>query len=114
METFFKEHGIKHITTKSYVPQANIENLNGQLRHMIREQFIRTNSLAWFPYLQSFADSKDTSINESTRQTPLFLMVSYFQENRPHIQSIAEKVKKRKEERFQKYYKQESFAVGDW
>jgi len=80
---------------------------------MIREQFIRTNSLAWLPYLQHFADSKNTNKDESTRQTPLTLMKSYFQHNLNPIEAVAQKVRKRKEEQFEKYSKQESFAVGD-
>ena len=113
LDAYFKEHHIKHITTKSYVPQANIENLNLQLRHMIRDNFVRTNSLAWFPYLQAFADSKNTNKDETTKSTPLALMQSYFNDDHPKIRVIADKIKQKKEEKFQKFNKQENFEVGD-
>ena len=113
LDGFFKEHGIKHITTNSYVPQPNIENLNGQLRHMIRDNFIRTNSLAWYPYLQSFALSKNTNKDQTTRQTPMSLMSSYFEQDHPQIEKIANKIRKTKEQHFERFYKQEDFAVGD-
>lgn len=66
LDDFFKEHNITHKTTKSYVPQPNIENLNGQLRAMMRANFIKTNSLNWYDYLQDFADSKNTNRDGAT------------------------------------------------
>lgn len=113
LDTFFKEKGIRHITTRSYTPQANIENLNGQLRHMIRDNFIRTNSLAWYPFLQAFMNSKNTNKDQTTKETPLFLMQSYFSGDHPKIDEIAAKVKRKKEDRFQQFHKQEEFRVGD-
>jgi transposase InsO family protein len=113
LETFLREHGVRHITTKSYTPEPHIENLNGRLRHMIRDNFIRTNSLAWYPYLPAFMDSKNTNVNETTRETPMDLMVSYFAKDHPRITQIAGVIKRQKEQRFERFHKQEDFAVGD-
>ena len=113
LEEFFKEHGIIHKTTKSYVPQPNIEAVNGVLRQMMRAQFIRTNSLAWYPYISLFADSKNTNRDAKTGKTPLDIMQNYFANNHPLIQQVADKVKTKNEERFNRFYKQEDFQVGD-
>ena len=112
-ETFLKENGVIHKTTQSYVPQPNIENLNGQLRAMMRSQFIKTNSLAWLPYVQHFADSKNTNRDPSTGKTPLNLMKEYYANNQATIQQVAQRVRSKNEERFNRFYKQENFAVGD-
>ena len=45
LDGFLKEHKIWHISTKSYTPEPHIEQLNGNLRYMMRQNFIKTNSL---------------------------------------------------------------------
>lgn len=112
-KTFLKQNKVIQKTTKSYTPQPNIENLNGQLRAMMRSQFIRTNSLAWFPYIQDFADSKNTNRDSSTGKTPLNIMKEFFDDNQVSIQQIAEKIRTKNEARFNKFYKQENFEIGD-
>jgi hypothetical protein len=72
----------------------------------MRSQFIRTNSLAWFPYTQDFADSKNTNRDSSTGETPLNIMKEFFDDN-------LIKIRTKNEARFNKFYKQENFAVGD-
>jgi len=112
-KTYLKENKVIQKTTKSYSPQPNIENLNGQLRAMMRSQFIRTNSLAWYPYTQDFADSKNTNRDSSTGKTPLNIMKEFFDDNQVSIQQVADKIRTKNEARFNKFYKQESLAVGD-
>jgi hypothetical protein len=112
-KNYLKENKVIQKTTKSYTPQPNIENLNGQLRAMMRSQFIRTNSLAWYPYIQDFADSKNTNRDSSTGKTPLNIMKEFFDDNQVSIQQVAEKIRTKNEARFNKFYKQENFEVGD-
>lgn len=112
-EAYLKQNNIIHKTTQSYVPQPNIENLNGQLRAMMRSQFIKTNSLAWLPYIQAFSDSKNTNRDPSTGKTPLNIMNEYYANNQASIQEVADKVRTKNEERFKRFYKQEAFNIGD-
>ena len=79
----------------------------------MRSQFIRTNSLAWFPYIQDFADSKNTNRDSSTGKTPLTIMKEFFDDNQVSIQQVAEKIRTKNEARFNKFYKQENFEIGD-
>jgi len=113
LDTFFQQHKIKHITTKSYTPQPNIENLNLQLRHTIRSAFIHYNSLAWLPHIQSFADAKNTNKDETTKEMPVQLMGDYFNEKHPKLKSVADTLRKKKEERINKYKNQEDIQVDD-
>ena len=116
MDTFFQQHKIKHITTKSYTPQLNIENLNLQLRHMIRAAFIHYNSLAWLPHIQSFANAKNTNKDETTKEMPIRLMEDYFNKEQPKLKSVADTLRKKKDERYERYerYKnQEDIQVDD-
>ena len=112
-EAYLKQHGVIHKTTQSYVPQSNIEAINGVLRMMMRANFIKTNSLNWFDYIQDFADSKNTNRDDKTGKTPLQLMKEYFANNQPVLQQVAEKVRAKNEERFNRFYKQEDIQVGD-
>ena len=113
LETYLNQNGVIHKTTKSYTPQPNIENLNSQLRAMMRANFIKTNTLNWYDFCQDFADSKNTNRDGSTGKTPLDLMKEYFANNEPLIQEVAQKVRTKNEERFNRYYKQEDFQIGD-
>ena len=69
---WYKENDIQHIFTLAYAPESNglIENFNKQLRKMMREIFIRTNSLNWLDYLQICCDNKNTQYNSTTKQAP--------------------------------------------
>ena len=125
-EAYLKEHNVVHKTTSSYSPQPNIENLNGQLRMMMRANFIKTDSLNWLDYIQDFADSKNTNRDGATGKTPLELMKLYFTRgntnnikdtnNSPStntLQEVAERVRTVNQARFNKFYKQENFQIGD-
>ena len=68
----FNEYGIKGINTKSYSPQSNglIENLNKQIRKIIREVFLRTNNLNWVDYLKDIQDNKNKNYNSKIKAVP--------------------------------------------
>ena len=44
---YLRASNFKVQTTKSYSPQPDIENLNGQIRKMISELFVRNHRLVW-------------------------------------------------------------------
>ena len=66
------ENNIKQVKTLSYTPTSNglIENFNNILRKMMRENFIRTNSLNWIDYLDEFVENRNNSKHTTTKQTP--------------------------------------------
>ena len=66
------ENNIKQVKTLSYTPTSNglIENFNNILRKMMRENFIRTNSLNWIDYLDTFIENRNNSKHSTTKQTP--------------------------------------------
>ena len=70
---FMREHHIEWINTLSYSPQSNgkIENFNNQLRKMLREYMIRTNSQRWFPHLQACCDNKNSQKLSTTKRRPV-------------------------------------------
>lgn len=66
------ENNIKQVKTLSHTPTSNglIENFNNILRKMMRENFIRTNSLNWIDYLDDFIENRNNSKHSTTKQTP--------------------------------------------
>ena len=69
---WMKEHDIKYINTLSYSPQSNglIENMNAQVRKILREIAIRKNSLNWVDYLDNVCENKNLSRSSTTKYTP--------------------------------------------
>jgi hypothetical protein len=47
----------KILTSASYTPVADIENLNGQVRKLMSELFVRNANLVWYPHLQEIEDN---------------------------------------------------------
>ena len=113
LDEFFKKHHINHTTTGAYTPQTNVEQSNGHFRQILRSLFIRTNSLAWVPHINNIMNAKNTNKIEKSGKTPLYLMNTFFENNKEEINQIATKIKAKNEERLKKYFKQENFQVGD-
>ena len=65
-----KENGVKNLTTESYVPQPNIENLNGQIRKMISQHFILNNKTVWIHNLNEIERNLNSfnAIDKEKRQ----------------------------------------------
>ena len=80
-EEFLKENGIKHIFTKSYTPEPHIEAVNSRLRAIMRQMFVRTNTLAWLPHLSGIQASKNTAWNENHNATPDQIMTRWEADN---------------------------------
>ena len=51
----------------------------------MRANFIKTNSLNWYDYIQDFSDSKNTNRDAKTGKTPLSLIREYFAIYRSYI-----------------------------
>ena len=53
--------GIKQAFTLSYTPQSNglVENLNNQVRKILREMFLRNNNTTWYDKLELVATNKN-------------------------------------------------------
>jgi hypothetical protein len=113
LDNFFKKHKINHKRTSSYSPQPNIEQSNGHLRQIMRSNFIRTNSLAWYPYTKDFEKAKNSNRLKKTDETPLTLMEEYFDGNKDIIKEVSNKIKAKNEARFLKHHRQEDIKVGD-
>ena len=71
--TYLKDEGIKLINTLSYSPQSNglVENLNKNLRKIIREVMARHNNHKWFIYLSDITHNKNTQRNKVTKHMPI-------------------------------------------
>ena len=69
---WMREHNITHIKTLSYTPQSNglVENMNGQIRKILREFMLRNRTLHWRQYLERATDIKNSQRNGTTKQFP--------------------------------------------
>ena len=63
--------GIKQEFTLSYTPQSNglVENLNNQIRKILREMFLRNNNTIWYDKLKLVAKNKNNQ-KKSTIKKP--------------------------------------------
>ncbi len=75
LNNWMDQHDIKWINTTSYSPQANglIENLNKQLRKLLREMSVRSHSLNWVDNLATAVENKNSMVNSTTKYEPIQL-----------------------------------------
>ena len=115
-DEYLQEHKIKHIFTKTYTPEPHIEAVNNQLRKIMRQIFVRENTLGWLPYLPGIQDAKNSQFNENHDATPVQIM-DRFMKNEPHDRTY---LKKLKTDQVAKYkarfseYKDNVLNVGDF
>ena len=76
-EQFLKNNKISHTFTKIYSPEPHIVAVNYQLRKIMIQKFVRTNSLAWLPYLPEIQRAKNTQYNENHGATPDQIMTRF-------------------------------------
>ena len=76
-DDFLKINKITHICTKSYTPEPHIEAVNNQLRKIMRQIFVRTNSLAWLPHLRGIQSAKNSQWNINHDAIPDHLMTRF-------------------------------------
>lgn len=62
-------HNIKQTKTLSYSPESNgkCENMNNQIRKMIREIMLRTVEPIWYSYLPTICKNKNSQRNSTTK-----------------------------------------------
>jgi hypothetical protein len=72
MKAWCTAHDIQQVFTRTHTPQSNglVENFNLYLRKMIREGFVRTNSLKWAPHLTDYLFNRNHTKHTRTRFTP--------------------------------------------
>ena len=73
LENWARQHNIHLARSMSYQPTSNalIENFNNILRKMMREGFIRTNSLNWIDYLDDYLYNRNHSKHSTTKHQPI-------------------------------------------
>jgi len=103
-----KNNNIKLIHTLSYTPQSNglIEGFNGQLRKLMRENFIRNNNedkLNWRKYLPQLLENKNERKHTTTKVKPNDVWREGSTINKDNDNEISEQVR----ERIKNYVKKE-------
>ena len=103
-----KNNSIKLIHTLSYTPQSNglIEGFNGQLRKLMRENFIRNNKddkLNWRKYLPQLLENKNERKHTTTKEKPNDVWREGSTINKDNDNEISENVR----ERIKNYVKKE-------
>ena len=81
-EEYLKTNKVKHTFTRTYSPEPHIEAVNNQLRKIMRQIFVRTNSLAWLPYLAGIQSAKNSQWNENHNATPDQIMTKFESDSR--------------------------------
>ena len=115
-DDYLREHKIKHIFTKTYTSEPHIEAVNNQLRKIMRQIFVRENTLAWLPHLKGIQKAKNSQFNENHNATPAQIM-DRFMKNEPHDRKYLNKLKT---EQVAKYkarfleYKDNVLEIGDF
>ena len=72
LDEFCEEHHIKLMKTMSHSPTQNglIENLNGTIRRLIRQNFVKINKLNWIDYLDIIVDNINNKKHSVTGYAP--------------------------------------------
>ena len=114
-EQFLKNNKISHTFTKTYSPEPHIEAVNNQLRKIMRQIFVRTNSLAWLPYLPEIQRAKNTQYNENHGATPDQIMTRFeadSHQDRKYLKNLT-KLQTEKYKADMTNYKDNVLQVGD-
>jgi transposase InsO family protein len=73
MTLWCEQNGIRQLFTPSHTPTSNglVENWNKQLRKIMRDIFVRTNTLNWIDHLSDITHNRNNTKNTtSTKQIP--------------------------------------------
>jgi hypothetical protein len=115
-EQFLKNNKISHTFTKTYSPEPHIEAVNNQLRKIMRQIFVRTNSLAWLPYLPDIQRAKNTQYNENHGATPDQVMTRFEADTKQdkHYLKNLTKLHAEKYSADMTNYKENLLQIGDY
>jgi hypothetical protein len=73
LQNWCQQHNTKLVRTESHSPTQNalVENFNGQLRRLMRSNFIRTNTLNWRNHLDTLVETYNNTKHSVTRFKPV-------------------------------------------
>ena len=116
-----KEHNISIRRSASYQPTSNasVENFNNILRKMIREGYVRNNSLNWVDHLQTYINNRNNTKHSTTKYKPVDLWRTgrkAFNTEDANTPIEIKEVKERIEDKARKdmaKFKSEAYKVGD-
>jgi hypothetical protein len=72
MKPWCESKNIRQVFSRTHTPQTNglVENFNLYLRQMIREGFVRTNTLNWTRHLNDYLYNRNHTKHTATKYTP--------------------------------------------
>jgi transposase InsO family protein len=111
LSEYCENKNIKQVFTLSYTPQSNglVENLNNQVRKILREMFLRNKNTTWYDKLEIVAINKNNQRNSSIKNAPVNVWhPGYDVRDNTSELLIKEKAKKRIEK-----YKATEYKIGD-
>ena len=110
LDAWGRQNNVIIIHSRSYQPETNgqVENLNRQIRKILRAFFVRNNSTNWIDNLQEVQDNLNSNRHSVTKQTPNSLFETNNEGNKL-------KARLRIDERAKKILSKEKdyFRVGD-
>jgi hypothetical protein len=73
LDAWCQQHNTKLVRTESHSPTQNalVENFNGQLRRLMRSNFIRTNTLNWRNHLDTLIETYNNTKHSVTKFKPI-------------------------------------------
>ena len=110
---YLTQNKVKHIFTKTYTPQPNVESANNQLRKIMKQFFVKYNKLAWLPFLPTIQQAKNTQYNENLGETPDQILTAFEDQDTEHLNNLSEKQLKKKKSEF-KQLNNNLLQVGDF
>jgi len=110
---FCRANGISQIHNSPYVPVADIENLNREVRLLLRANFIKQRSLNWCDHINEIALSLNSNYKVKLKASPLQIMTDYFNRDDELINAAAERRRAATASKFEKYSNQDNLQEGD-
>jgi len=113
LRTLLDQHNIKKLTTRSYSPEPHVERANKTFRAIMRQVFVRYNTLAWVPHLDEIQAAKNSIYIDKLKGTPDDIMTAYENNNHYKINTIKNnKILELREKN--KKYNNALFEIGDF
>ena len=67
MRNYAIQNGIKLKFQDSYIPNPNIENVNGQIRELLKHTFVRSKNLIWYNELHNIENNINNHVTKYIR-----------------------------------------------
>ena len=81
LDTYFRANGVDHVTTPAYRPQPHVEEINRELRRLLRTTFVKNNNHRWVNELGNIADSMNSNYNSTLQATPEQVMQAFYNDD---------------------------------